>query len=85
MQKYMSFDGVFLGYVFLVFLGYVFLVFPANIYLFKVINRNFIKRCEICPKLTIKPPEQHKQAGFVFTRIASYTSSQLCRVKTFVK
>ena len=27
---------------------------PANIYLFKVSNRNFGKRCEICPKLTIK-------------------------------
>ena len=27
---------------------------PANIYLFKVINRNTGKRCELCSKLTIK-------------------------------
>ena len=27
---------------------------PAKIYLFKVKNRNTRKRCEICPKLTIK-------------------------------
>ena len=28
----------------------------ANIYLFKVDNRNTRKRCEMCPKLTIKTP-----------------------------
>ena len=27
---------------------------PINICLFKLINRNFIKRCEICSKLTKK-------------------------------
>ena len=27
---------------------------PANIYLFKIINRNTGKRCELCSKLTIK-------------------------------
>ena len=32
---------------------------PANIYLFKVSNRNAIKRCKICSELTIKTPEQH--------------------------
>ena len=32
---------------------------PANIYLFKINNRNIRKRCEICSKLTIKPPERH--------------------------
>ena len=31
---------------------------PTNIYLFKVNNRNTIKRCEICSKLTIKTPER---------------------------
>ena len=31
---------------------------PANIYLFKVNNRNTIKKCEICSKLTIKTPER---------------------------
>ena len=30
---------------------------PGNIYLFKVINRNTRKRCEICSKSTIKTPE----------------------------
>ena len=25
---------------------------PANIYMFKVNDRNTVKRCEICPKLT---------------------------------
>ena len=29
----------------------------ANTYLFKVNNRNTRKRCEVCPKLTIKTPE----------------------------
>ena len=32
--------------------------FAANIYLFKVINRNLRKRCEICSKLTIKTSER---------------------------
>ena len=31
---------------------------PANIYLFKVIDRNSGKRCEIYSKLTIKMPER---------------------------
>ena len=31
---------------------------PANIYLFKFSSRNTRKRCEICPKLTIKTPER---------------------------
>ena len=34
--------------------------YPANIYLFKVINRNARKRCEICSKLTIKTPERRQ-------------------------
>ena len=33
---------------------------PTNIYLFKVNNRNTIKRCEICSKLKIKTPERRK-------------------------
>ena len=33
---------------------------PANIYLFKVGNRNFRKRCEICSKLAIKTPERRQ-------------------------
>ena len=32
--------------------------YPANIYFFKVNKRNTSKRCEICPKLTIKTPER---------------------------
>ena len=34
---------------------------PANIYLFKVNNRDTIKRFETCSKLTIKTPEQRQQ------------------------
>ena len=30
-----------------------------DIYLFKVNNKNTIKRCKRCSKLTIKPPERH--------------------------
>ena len=41
-------DGAFLGEN-----GY-----SANIYLFKVINRNIKKSCEICSKITIKTPER---------------------------
>ena len=32
------------------------LILPNELYLFKVSNRNFNKRCEICSKLTIKTP-----------------------------
>ena len=39
---------------------------PANIYLFKINNRNIRKRCEICSKLTIKPPERHHWRNSVF-------------------
>ena len=39
----------------------------ANICLFKVNNRNTRKRCKICVKLTIKPPEQrHWRPSGVF-------------------
>ena len=31
--------------------------FPVHIYFSSVNNRNTRKRCEICSKLTIKPPE----------------------------
>ena len=31
---------------------------PASMYLFKVNIRNTRKRCDICSKLTIKPPER---------------------------
>ena len=39
---------------------------PANIYLFKVINKNTIKRCEICSEETIKTRErrQRRSSGF---------------------
>ena len=33
---------------------------PANIYLLKVKNRITKRRCELCPKLIIKIPEQHQ-------------------------
>ena len=32
--------------------------YPAGHYMFKVYNRNTRTRCEICSKLTIKPPER---------------------------
>ena len=32
--------------------------YPADIYLSKVCNRNTIKRCDICSKLTIKTPKR---------------------------
>ena len=35
---------------------------PANIYLFKVINRNSRRRCEICSKLTKTPERRHRTA-----------------------
>ena len=38
--------------------------YPANFCLFKVNNRNFRKRCKICPNLTIKTPER-RQRRFV--------------------
>ena len=31
---------------------------PGNIYLFKVNNKNTLKRYDICSKLTIKPPKR---------------------------
>ena len=34
--------------------------YPADIYLFKVCNRNTIKRCDICSKLTIKTPKRRQ-------------------------
>ena len=39
---------------------------PANIYIFKVSNRNFSKRSEICPKLTIKTPERSQWRRSLF-------------------
>ena len=33
-------------------------LYPAGHYVFKVNNRNTRKRCEVCPKLTIKIPER---------------------------
>ena len=41
---------------------------PAGNYMFKVNNRNTRRRCEICPKLTIKTPEQrhwHRSGVFI--------------------
>ena len=35
--------------------------YPTNIYFFKINNRNAIKKCEICSKVTIKTPEQHQR------------------------
>ena len=39
---------------------------PANIYIFKVSNRNFSKRSEIYPKLTIKTPERSQWRRSLF-------------------
>ena len=33
-------------------------LYPAGNYVFNVNNRNTRKKCEICPKLTIKIPER---------------------------
>ena len=48
---------------------------PSNIYLFKVINRNTRKRCEICPKLTINTVESRSGVFFVnFEHISLFFS-----------
>ena len=39
-----------------------------NIYVIKVTNRNTRKRCKICSKLTVKPPERrhcHRSGVFI--------------------
>ena len=42
-------------------------IFPANICLFKVSNKNYRKRYEICSKLTTETPEQrHWRRSVVF-------------------
>ena len=48
---------------------------PKNIYLFKVINRNFGKRCEVCSKLTIKIPEwrQWRHSGVFIVNLKHFT------------
>ena len=41
---------------------------PYSIFLFKVNNRNNIKKCEVCSKFTIKTPEQrhwHRSGVFI--------------------
>ena len=43
-----------------------FLTNPAIIYLLEVNNRNTRKRCKICPKLTIKTPEQRLASFWCF-------------------
>ena len=45
------------------------LPYPANNYFFKVNNRSTRKRCEICPKLTIKTPlrrQWRRSSVFIF-------------------
>ena len=45
----------------------VFESFSAMIYLFKVNNRNTIKKCEICSKFTIKTSDRrHRRRSGVF-------------------
>ena len=39
----------------------LFTLSPVNIYLFKVNNRNIIKRCKICLKLAVKTYERRQQ------------------------
>ena len=41
-------------------------VYSANIDLFKVINRNSRKTCEICSKLTIKTELRHKTSFWCY-------------------
>ena len=43
---------------------------PANIYLFKILNRNTTKRCEICSKLTFKTPERRLDVVLLFLLLA---------------
>ena len=38
---------------------------PANIYLFSVSDKKNRKMCEICSKLTIKPPKRRGFVGFI--------------------
>ena len=38
---------------------------PANIYLFSASDKNARKMCEICSKLTIKPPKRRGFVGFI--------------------
>ena len=40
--------------------------FPVNIYLFKVKYRITRKKCEVCPKLKIKTPEQRQHTSHLF-------------------
>ena len=40
---------------------------PPNSYLFQVNNRNTRKSCEICLKLTIKPPERRQLVFLLLT------------------
>ena len=61
-------------------LSYIkFLIFPfeqsASIYLFKLNNRNTIKRCEIYSKLTIKTPERQCRRFGVFILNFEHISS----------
>ena len=37
----------------------------TNIYLFKVNNKSFRKKCEICSSLTIKTPERRRSGVFI--------------------
>ena len=48
-------------------LGQILAAYPTNTYLFKVNKRNTRKRCEMCPKLTIKTSERvHWHSSDVF-------------------
>ena len=50
---------------------------PANIYLFKVNNRNTIKSCEICLKLTIKTPERRTEPIFTSRQYSDFGGSRI--------
>ena len=50
------------------------LTYSASIYLFKVNKRNTRKKCEKCPKLTIKTLEQGQRRSDVFIVNFEYIS-----------
>ena len=64
-------------------------LFPTNIYLLKVNNRNYRKRCEICSKLTMKTAElrQRRLSGvFIvnFEHITPFSSVSIVHLEQII-
>ena len=60
----------------IIFKKNLFIYIPVNIYLFKFINRNARKRCEIYSKLTVKTSERRRRSGVFIANF--YHISHLC-------